>query len=72
MKIRGDEYEAIRTACFDTLKAHNLHPFMVNTKLDAWNVFHKACAERRLNCNALYKTYNDSHIETALKAIFKH
>jgi len=71
MKVNGSDFETIKTACLDTLKAHSLHPAMVNDTASAWQVFHKACSDGRLNCHALYKTYNDDHIGTALKAIFK-
>ena len=71
MKINATDYRAIETACLDTLKAHNLHPVMVSSNRHAWDVFHKAWHEGRLNGNALYRIYNDNHIETALKAIFR-
>ena len=71
MKISQDDYTKIQVALFDTLKAHNLHPFMVQNSAHAWQVFHKACSENRLSCNELYKQYNDEHIATALNKIFK-
>jgi hypothetical protein len=71
MKIQGDDFDHLRDALLATLKAHNLHPFMVNDTAQAWQVFHKAWAEGRLNGNDLYKRYHDAHFDTALKAIFK-
>jgi hypothetical protein len=70
-KIQGEEFTQLRAALLDTLKAHNLHPFMVNSTRLAWQVFNKACDEKRIDLYALYKDCNDSHIETALKNIFK-
>lgn len=71
MKISTEDFKAIEAACMDTLKAHNLHSFMVNSTARMWEVFHKASYENRINLNDLYKRYNDSHIETALRKIFK-
>lgn len=69
--IKGAEFEALKRGCFDTLKAHNLHPFMVQNFRHAWECFHKAVDEGRIDLNALYRTYNDTHIETALNKIFR-
>ncbi len=71
-KINGEAFESLRSACMDTLKAHNLHPWMVQDTRTAWQVFHKAAYEGRIVVNELYKKFNDDHIETALKRIFKH
>ena len=71
MKITPADFESLQTALMETLNAHQIHPFMVKTSGHAWQVFHKAWNEKRIDGNALYKKYNDSHIETALKRIFK-
>jgi hypothetical protein len=71
MKIKDADFDKIKVALMETLKAYNLHPFMGQGNRLAWQVFHKACSDGRLNCNELYRSYNDAHIETALKAIFK-
>jgi len=75
MKIQGQTFDNLQSALFDTLAAHNLHPFMVQNTRHAWQVFHRACDEGRVNLNGLYASYdntvNDSHIETALNKIFK-
>jgi hypothetical protein len=70
MKINGETFEGLKTALLDTLAAHGLHPFMVKSTAQGWQVFHKAWSEGRLDGGALYKSHNDTHIETALKAIF--
>jgi hypothetical protein len=71
MKINQADFDHMRVAVLDTLNAHNLHPFMVKNERHAWDVFHKAWSEGRLNGSDLYDRYNDNHIATALKAIFK-
>jgi hypothetical protein len=71
MRMSQDDYSALQTALLETLKGHNIHPFMVQSTANAWNVFHKAWNEGRLDGGKLYDNYNDAHIETALKAIFK-
>ncbi len=71
MKMTESDFAALQTACMETLKAHHLHPFMVQNDGHAWQVFHKAWNEKRIDGHALYKSYNDAHIQTALRKIFK-
>lgn len=71
MKIQGADFTKLKAALLDTLKAHGLHPFMVQNNRHAWQAFHKASDEKRIDINALYRVYNDAHIETAFKKIFK-
>ena len=71
MKMSPEDYEKLETAMWDTLKFHNLHPYMVVDSGMAWRVFHKAWQEKRINGNELYEKYTDSHITTAMKKIFK-
>ena len=71
MKVSPNDYKEMETALMDTLKAHNLHPYMVSNSGMAWEVFHKAWNEGKINGNELYKKYNDSHIETAMKKMFR-
>lgn len=71
MKIKGNDLDVLRKGLFDTLKAHNLHPFMVQNEGHAWEVFHKAWNEKRIDGNDLYKRYNDQNFATAFKHIFR-
>lgn len=71
MRMAPEDYAALELALMATLKAHALHPFMVASDAHAWQVFHKAWNEQRIDGNALYKKYNDAHIQTALRKIFK-
>jgi hypothetical protein len=70
-KINGELFVHIQTGCLDTLTAHDLHPFMVNSTQLAWQCFHKAVSEGRIDLNKVYDVANDDHIETALKKVFK-
>jgi hypothetical protein len=71
MKITGETLKSLELALIATLKAHGLHPFMVQNSKHAWEVFHKSWSENRIDGHALYREFNDSHIETALKKIFR-
>ena len=71
MKVTSSDLTMLEGALMDTLKAHNLHPSMVRSTLLAWQCFHKACEEDRLILNNWYAVYNDDHIETALKRVFR-
>jgi hypothetical protein len=71
MKIKEEDFEVIKKACLDTLKAYGKHPYIVQSTRRAWDVFNRASDEGRINVFALYKKYNDQHIETALRAIFR-
>lgn len=71
MKVTTDHFEMMRDAMFATLTAHGLHPYMVKTSKEAWDVFHHAWIEKRLDGHDLYRYYTDSHLETAFRKIFK-
>jgi hypothetical protein len=71
MKMTADHYAALERALVATLSAHALHPFMVQSERHAWDVFHKACQEGRIDCNAMYRDYTDTHIASAMRKIFK-
>ena len=70
-KIAGERLQALARGLMETLKARNLHPFMVKNDRHAWDVFHKAWQEGRIDGKALYADCNDAHIQTALRSIFK-
>lgn len=70
-RIKGDTFIALERGLMATLSAHGLHPFMVQNDRRAWDVFHRAWQEGRIDGKALYRDYNDAHIQTALRAIFK-
>lgn len=71
MKITDTDYDALKRGMFETLKAHNLHPFMVKSNGHAWEVFHKAWNEKRIDGNGLYKYLTDANLESAFRKIFK-
>jgi hypothetical protein len=70
LKISKEDFELIERAMIDTLKAHGLHLFMVQSTNQAWDVFHKAWKEKRLDGHALYERYNDLHFESAFRRMF--
>ena len=70
MKIDKERFECLKIALFETLKAHNLHPFMVKNDRHAWDVYHKAVSKKRVD-SWIINSCDDSHIETALRKIFK-
>ena len=72
MKISGEDYAALQRGLIDTLTAHGMHPFMVQSIQHAWDVFHQAWSEKRIDGDALYKKYNDAHFESAFRRIFKN
>jgi len=69
-KIDGERFECLKIALFETLKTHKLHPFMVNSTRRAWEVYHKAVFENRVDA-WVKNSCDDAHIETALNRIFK-
>jgi len=68
-RIKGEELNTLRIAMFETLKVHNLHPFMVQNEDHAWQVYTKARNEGRIA--DYHKKYTDAHLATAFKQIFK-
>lgn len=71
MKITDTDYDSLKRGMFETLKVHNLHPFMVKNTGHAWDLFHKAWNEKRVDGNALYKYLTDANLETAFRRMFK-
>ena len=68
--IKGEELVKLRAGMFAMLIVHDLHPYMVRNVGHAWDTFHKAWKEKRVDGHALYAKYNDAHLETAFKRIF--
>lgn len=71
MKIAGEAFRKLECALIDTLKAHNLHPSIVQNERSAWDVFHAAVREGRLSLRSIYDDANDTHINTAMRKIFR-
>jgi hypothetical protein len=71
MKMKKDDYETLRTGLLDTLAEFNLQPSQIGSNYERWNVLHMARQKGRVNLIELYRDYNDQHIETAMKDIFK-
>jgi hypothetical protein len=44
---------------------------MINSNGRAWEVFHKAWNEKRIDGNGLYKYLTDANLESAFRKIFK-
>lgn len=66
MRINGQTLLRLEQDCLVILSKHNLTIANIDTVRKMWDVFHAA------NGYWLYKLdMNDSHIETALKRIFK-
>jgi len=70
MKMTRTDFIALKVALKDTLRTHKLVPSQIETDGRMWDVFHMAWSEGRFDGNALYKLYNDAHIETAMRKIF--
>lgn len=70
MKISPDDFVDLQRGMIDTLNVHGLHPYMVKSIAQAWDVFHRAWAEKRIDGHALYARYNDQHFETAFRRMF--
>ncbi len=70
MKMTKEDYNLLEVVLFETIKVHNLHPYMVKNSGHAWQVFHKAWNEGKFDGNGFYKKYNDSNIETAMRKMF--
>jgi hypothetical protein len=71
MKVQGADFDAVQRGLIDTLKAHDLHPYMVSTVAHMWQVFNRAWTEKRIDGHDLYKRYTDAHLEIAMRKIFK-
>jgi hypothetical protein len=71
MKMTKDHFETLRTGLLDTLAGLNVKPSEVYSKREQWNVLHLARQNGRVNLIELYRDYNDQHIETAMKDIFR-
>ena len=71
MKMSAEHYATLEHGLVETLRAHGLHPFMVQNERHAWDCFHKAWQEGRIDGHALYRHYTDAHLATAMKRIFK-
>ena len=67
MKVTKEHFERLKRECFETLKAHGLHPYMVQNSRHAWDTASKAGSPLWM----YEEGYNDDHIATALKKIFK-
>ena len=71
MKMTTEHYTALERALLDTLVAEGLHRHHVQNGSHAWDCFHKACEDGRVDSKALYRDYTDEHIETAFRKIFR-
>ena len=71
MKITPEDYRVLEDGMMATLAAHDLRPCAVKHIGDAWELFHKAWNEKRIDGNVFYHKYNDSHFETEFRKMFK-
>jgi hypothetical protein len=67
-KIDGEIYDAIHEALKRTARVNEMP--VLNMR-QAWDVFHRAWETGAINGHVIYAHYNDAHIDTALKRIFK-
>lgn len=77
-KIKPEHFEALKTACFQALKDH---PFDaseyraagLSAKRYRWDVYNRATINGepsyRFTCDTLYPYLDDTHIDSALRAI---
>lgn len=68
MKMKPEHFAALSTAIHATLAARDIPVFRMNSN-NVWDIFHMAWGDGRINGNALYRDYNDDHIDTALRRI---
>jgi len=69
MKMRAPDYDKLMLACFEVLRLHEVHPSVVKSTHEAWQVFRRAASYDE-SLYGLYDYLNDNHVETALKRIF--
>jgi hypothetical protein len=72
MKISQPDYVTISDALTKTLADAKLSRNAVQSVAQIWQVFHHAWSRGLIDGNALYRKYNDAHIETALKKFFSN
>jgi hypothetical protein len=71
MKISSIDYTHIAGGIRAALSQANISHHAVETTAQMWQVFHHAWARGHIDGTTLYREYNDAHIETALKNIFR-
>ena len=71
MKVTKQDLKTIETGLIIARRAAGLHPQYMLTTRDLWDLFHRAWGQGAIDGNDLYKRYNDAHIETAMKSIFR-
>ena len=71
MKMTPDDFGQLKTALHDTVAGLNLKPSDVGSEREMWNVLHLARQNGRVDLIALYRTYNDAHLVTAMRQIFR-
>jgi hypothetical protein len=65
-KITGEHFTKLEADCLAVLNKHSIDRSKVQTERDRWDVMHHAKAYWLYDHG-----YNDNHIDTALRAIFK-
>jgi hypothetical protein len=71
MKMTAADFNTIKPALLATKRAGGFLPGNLLSTREMWDVFHRAWGNGSIDGNRLYSLYNDAHIETAMKQIFK-
>jgi hypothetical protein len=71
MKMIAEHFEPLKTSLLETINTLNVKPNEVTSERDMWNVLHLARQNGRINLMDLYRDYNDAHILTAMRQIFR-
>ena len=70
MKVSPHDYNDLRQGCREVLKRLNWRPPHMSIG-EVWDTFHLASDKGYIDLPAFYEVYNDAHIETALRRVFK-
>lgn len=72
LKIKSEDRVELKAAVQSVLLAHDLRrPVYPVPKRMRWSIFHCACATNPGLLGRLYAYMNDSHVDSALRVIFR-
>jgi hypothetical protein len=72
MKVSPEDLQTIRDGLTEARRSLDIQSLDFSSVRMMWELFHYAVAHGLIDQNDLYARYDDNHIETALKTIFKH
>jgi hypothetical protein len=71
MKMTTSDFEQLKAGLHATVSELNVRPSDVGSEREMWNVLHLSRQQGRVDLIALYRDYNDAHILTAMRQIFR-